>query len=175
MAGRETATRAKGAPSVATRPTRAKVRRTSKAAPRALVQVGPGGAWLADFQRGANPALPARGGGGAPPAAANEVYAAPATGYRLEEEFRRLSARWREETEHLSSTDVFTHPDYQRIIGLGSVVVPALLRDLSRTGAHWFWALRAITGENPVAAENAGNVRKMIEAWLAWGQARGLV
>ncbi|HEX8673792.1 MAG TPA: hypothetical protein VF710_17985 [Longimicrobium sp.] len=103
------------------------------------------------------------------------MYAAPATGYRLEEEFRRLSARWREETEHLSSTDVFTHPDYQRIIGLGSVVVPALLRDLSRTGAHWFWALRAITGENPVAAENAGNVRKMIEAWLAWGQARGLV
>jgi hypothetical protein len=105
----------------------------------------------------------------------NPVYAAPAAGHSLEEEFRELSARWRDETEHLSSTDVFTHPDYQRIIGLGSAIVPALLRDLSRTGAHWFWALRAITGENPVPAEDAGKVRKMIQAWLAWGEARGLV
>jgi len=174
MAGRERATRAKGAPSVVTRHTPAKVRRTARAAPRALVQVGPGGAWLADFQRGANPALPARGGGGVPLVAKNALYPAVA-GRSVDEQFRELSARWREETEHLSSTDVFTHPDYQRIIGLGTRAVPLLLRDLSATGAHWFWALRAITGENPVRAEDAGNVRKMREAWLAWGEARGMV
>lgn len=92
----------------------------------------------------------------------------------LEDEFYKLAAMWRSETEHLSSADVFTHPDYQRIIGLGRPVLPLLLRDLAATGAHWFWALRAIAGENPVRAEDAGNVRRMTEAWLAWGAERGL-
>jgi hypothetical protein len=93
----------------------------------------------------------------------------------LEDEFLKLAATWREETEHLSSTTVFTHAAYQRIIGLGPKVVPAILRDLARTGDHWFWALRAITGQNPVRPEDAGNVRKMAETWLAWGEAQGLV
>jgi hypothetical protein len=93
----------------------------------------------------------------------------------LEEEFQELAVRWREETEHLSSTSVFTHPVYQRIIGLGAPAVPLLLRDMIQTEAHWFWALRAITGENPVDAADAGNVRKMIDAWRAWGASRGLL
>ena len=92
----------------------------------------------------------------------------------LEEEFRNLAAQWREETEHLSSTDAFTHPAYQRIIGLGRDVVPLILRDLAATGAHWFWALRAITGENPVGEEDAGYVRRMTQAWLEWGRREGL-
>lgn len=174
MGGRETAARPKAPPSVVRRHTPAKVRRTARTAPRTLVRVGSGGAWLADFRRRANPALPTRSGGGAPPAA-ERLYAASAAAHQLEEEFRELAARWREETEHLSSTDVFTHPDYQRIIGLGSEIVPVILRDLAVTGAHWFWALRAITGENPVRAEDAGNVRRMTVAWLAWGAERGLV
>ncbi|MBD0319427.1 MAG: hypothetical protein ICV87_03775 [Gemmatimonadetes bacterium] len=57
---------------------------------------------------------------------------------------------------------------------MGSPVVPLLLHDMAETGAHWFWALRAITGENPVRAEDAGNVKRMIDAWLGWGRARGL-
>lgn len=93
----------------------------------------------------------------------------------VEEEFRELAATWRRETEHLSSTSVFTHPAYQRIIGLGSKAVPFILRDLASTGAQWFWALRAITGENPVRPEDTGDVRRMTEAWLAWGETRALL
>ena len=99
----------------------------------------------------------------------------PSSSHTPDEEFQELAARWRDETEHLSSTSVFTHPAYQRIIGMGRPVVPLLLRDLPRTQSHWFWALRAITGENPVAPEDAGNVQKMMDAWLAWGEAHGLV
>lgn len=101
--------------------------------------------------------------------------AAPWIEPALEDEFRRLAATWREETEHLSSTAVFTNAAYQRIIGLGPEVVPVILRDLARTGDRWFWALRAITGQNPVRPEDAGNVRKMAGAWLAWGEAQGFV
>jgi hypothetical protein len=48
-----------------------------------------------------------------------------------------------------------------------------MLADLRDTGSHWFWALREITGENPVAPEDRGYVDRMIQAWLAWGRERG--
>ena len=31
----------------------------------------------------------------------------------------------------------------------------------------------ALTGVNPVAAEHAGNLEKMAEAWLQWGRENG--
>lgn len=74
-----------------------------------------------------------------------------------------------------SSTEKAVHPAYQRIIGLGPAVVPLVLRELEQHGGHWFWALRALTGENPVRPEDAGQVRKMTESWLEWGRQRGLV
>jgi hypothetical protein len=36
------------------------------------------------------------------------------------------------------------------------------------------WALPDITGENPVAPSDAGNIRKMSEAWLTWGRDKGI-
>jgi hypothetical protein len=135
-----------------------------------------GFALLAELRQSNNPVFPApRGGYFRAPEQEVGQLPPPAPEPSLEEEFGRLAARWRDETEHLSSTDVFTHSDYQRIIGLGARVVPLLLRDLATTGAHWFWALRAITGENPVRAEDAGSVRKMTAAWLEWGEERRLV
>ena len=45
---------------------------------------------------------------------------------RLAAAFRELSERWRAETLYLSSTtEIATHPAYQRIIGLGPQVIPA--------------------------------------------------
>lgn len=70
--------------------------------------------------------------------------------------FHALARRWKEETEFLSSPDMFAHPAYQQIIGLGRPAAPLLLRDLEATGAHWFWALREITGENPVPPKTRG-------------------
>ncbi|HEX5726343.1 MAG TPA: hypothetical protein VFX98_12800 [Longimicrobiaceae bacterium] len=94
----------------------------------------------------------------------------------LRERFARLAAQWREETDHLSSvTPMVLHPAYQRIIGMGPAAVPLILEDLARTSDHWFWALQAITGENPVAPADSGQVPRMAAAWLAWGRERGLL
>ncbi len=89
----------------------------------------------------------------------------------LEQKFRRLVKQWREETLFISSsTERVLHPSYQKIIGMGPAVVPLVLREMQDRGGHWFWALRAITEEDPVDAQDAGHVKKMTEAWLQWGK-----
>jgi hypothetical protein len=90
--------------------------------------------------------------------------------------FDALAAEWKEATAFLSSTSAMVaQPAYQAIIGLGWPVVPLLLRDLEHEPVHWFEALRAITGEDPVAREHWGNIPAMAAAWLAWGRQRGLI
>lgn len=91
----------------------------------------------------------------------------------LEQTYQALAAKWREETGHISSiTKLVMHPCYQRIIGLGPAVLPILLRELQREPDYWFWALEAITGENPVDDKDMGNVPRMAEAWLNWARRR---
>jgi hypothetical protein len=65
------------------------------------------------------------------------------------------------------------HPAYQQIIGLGPKAVPLIVRSLRNEPDHWFWALKAITGEDPVAVDDRGDLRRMTESWLAWAAARG--
>ena len=92
------------------------------------------------------------------------------------ERFQDLARRWKAETALLSSsTAMIEHPSYQAIIDMGSSVVPLLLRELQREPVHWFEALKAITGEDPVPVEDWGRIPAMAGAWLAWGRARGLV
>lgn len=64
---------------------------------------------------------------------------------------------------------------YQHIIGMGWDAVPFLLVEMAREPDQWFWALEAITEENPVPQESRGRVREATEAWLAWGRERGLI
>jgi hypothetical protein len=92
----------------------------------------------------------------------------------IEQKFQRLAAVWRAETGHFSSTTkMFDHPAYQEIIGMGQDVVPSLLRDLEKEPDHWFAALRAITGAQPVPPEGRGSIEKMSEAWLSWAKEHG--
>ena len=93
----------------------------------------------------------------------------------LDDVFRDLATRWREQTSMLSSVaDIAAHPAYQSIVGMGADAVPLILNDLAENGPdHWFWALTAITRENPVTAEIAGDLQRMTEAWLEWGKQKG--
>ena len=92
----------------------------------------------------------------------------------LERTFFELANRWRDETALLSSvTRMAMHPAYQRIIGMGPAAVPLILRELEQRPEHWFWALTAITGEDPVRPEDAGDIERMSQAWLAFGHAQG--
>lgn len=89
-------------------------------------------------------------------------------------QFQALAQEWKRDARFASSPDrMFLIPSYQRIIGLGPRVVPSILRELRRAPNHWFWALTAITGENPVPADQTGNVRAMTSAWLEWGSQQG--
>ncbi len=90
---------------------------------------------------------------------------------RLTALFRQLADQWRSETQFLSSTTaICTHPAYQRIIGLGPQVIPLILAELSKEPRLWFWALRALTGENPASPDDQGRVQAMADAWLSWGR-----
>src|SRR3954447_12543922 len=87
----------------------------------------------------------------------------------IEERFQNLETTWHQAVAHQSASTIrYGHPAYREIIALGEPVVPLLLRDLEVNGRHWFAALKAITGEDPVPAADAGRVGRMAEAWLAW-------
>ena len=95
---------------------------------------------------------------------------------QLEALFAQLAAEWRQDTRYLSSTSaIATHQAYQRIIGLGPQVIPLILAELQREPGHWFWALTALTGENPVAPANQGRTQAMTAAWLKWGTDNGWI
>ena len=91
----------------------------------------------------------------------------------LEQTFHTLAAEWRAETEDLSDMqEVLMHPAYQRIIGLGPSVVPLILRELQCRPSLWFWALKMITGDDPVPP-GAETMKQVREAWLEYGRHRG--
>lgn len=92
------------------------------------------------------------------------------------ERFDRLALEWEEETRFLSSVhQIAMNRAYQQIIALGPVAVPLILRRMTETPGHWFWALQAITGEDPVQVEHAGDVRAMTADWLRWAGSRRLL
>lgn len=92
------------------------------------------------------------------------------------ERFQRLAAEWREQSRFLSnSAQMAMLRSGQRIIGMGLPVVPLILDELKRKPDQWFWALEAITEENPVPADAAGNVSLMAEAWINWGHRHGFI
>ncbi|WFU68583.1 hypothetical protein [Bradyrhizobium sp. CB2312] len=97
-------------------------------------------------------------------------------GQLVASEFKKHKKKWLSETMYYSSpVDRYLHESYARIIGLGWPAVPHILRSLAETPNDWFYALRAITGENPVSDSMAGDVVQMAQAWVAWGKARGLI
>jgi hypothetical protein len=92
----------------------------------------------------------------------------------LRDRFSELSRKWHEETDFLSSpADVFMNFNYQQIIGMGPAVLPLIIEELAGHGGRWFWALRAITGADPVPEPAHGRARQMRQAWLDWWEQNG--
>jgi ribosomal protein S18 acetylase RimI-like enzyme len=90
--------------------------------------------------------------------------------------FYNLASQWfREVTLTTSVTEICVHPAYQQIIGIGPEVTPFLLRELKREPIYWFWALRAVTGADPVQPSDRGNIDQMVSAWQSWGKEEGYI
>ena len=93
-----------------------------------------------------------------------------------EEEFQALADEWLADTRYESRVQsMIVHPSYQRIVGMGERALPLILQRLERETDHWFPALQAIAGENPVPPEDAGNLDAMTRSWLQWGRRRRLL
>jgi hypothetical protein len=92
----------------------------------------------------------------------------------LEARFRELARQWKEATLLMSSiTEMATQPAYQQIIGMGRAALPWIFAEMRRQPDQWFWALKAITGADPVAEADRGKVLVMTQAWLNWAKERG--
>ncbi len=90
--------------------------------------------------------------------------------------FQELKAIWNADTAILSSiTEIAMHPAYQQIIGMGRNAIPLILAEMKETPGHWFWALKSITGEDPVLPEQRGRIKEMTEAWINWGRNQGCI
>src|SRR2546425_7121364 len=87
----------------------------------------------------------------------------------LENEFNRLSELWKSVAAgpQSSVSRIVTHPAYLEIISKGEKMIPFILRDLQKEPNHWFIALKILAKQfSPVKPEDAGNIKKMTEAWL---------
>lgn len=92
----------------------------------------------------------------------------------LRKEFLKHAQAWQVETSFSSSIhETVLHPSYLRIIGMGPAVLPFIFQALEKNPTHWFSALFAITGADPVPEEDRGRVRRMAQHWIKWGKQRG--
>jgi hypothetical protein len=94
----------------------------------------------------------------------------------LRQQFQIFAAEWKQQSRYLSNmAQMALLQPYQRIIGMGPPAVPLILEELQSQPNQWFWALEAITGENPVTGGAAGNVAAMADAWIQWGKKSGII
>jgi hypothetical protein len=100
-------------------------------------------------------------------------------GQDLARSFREQVNLWKDQTGHLSSVrKAIAHPAYLRIIGLakystGHEIERLLLQELESEPDHWFAALNAVTGEDPVTREH--DFDESVNAWLAWGRKKRII
>ena len=84
--------------------------------------------------------------------------------------FHFLNEEWENDTAFFSSiTEIAMHTAYQQIIGMGPIAIPFILLEMQKRPGHWFWALKSITGEDPVPPESRGIINEMAKAWINWG------
>lgn len=92
----------------------------------------------------------------------------------VEKRFRALADQWHRETRHMSlPSDIVLNESYQKVIGMGPAVLPCIFASLRTQPRYWFAALRAITGDNPVAPNVQGEMSSMTTAWLEWARSNG--
>ena len=97
-------------------------------------------------------------------------------GERVEiERFRDLVDRWSAETYHISSlSDIEEHEALQEIIGMGQLVIPLILYELSEKPSWLLLALDAIVDDPPDLREGSqGGLLDSTSVWIEWGEKNG--
>ncbi len=92
--------------------------------------------------------------------------------------FEALANAWETDTRHTaSSKQIALHPLAQEIIGMGKPVIPLILIRMKKRPWFWFHALMELTQakENPVTPAMRGDMQQMTDAWIKWGEDRGII
>ena len=101
----------------------------------------------------------------------NSVFIREMYKQQVRRQFDYLNNTWQAETLFSSSiNEIVNNSAYRSIINLGGDVLPLIINDLKTTENHWFYALEAITGHNPIKAENKGIVSFMKNDWIEWAE-----
>lgn len=90
--------------------------------------------------------------------------------------FLELKDEWLRDTAfHSSLYIIYNHPAYRQIIAMGQSILTFIFYDLRDNDNFWFEALTEITNENVITPEMQGNFSLIKNAWLRWGEDRGLI
>ncbi len=90
-------------------------------------------------------------------------------------EFYNLYFQWKQEVKYASTTlEICMNPNYQKIIGMGEKVLPLLFFEIENRPDHWLWALKAITGADPIQPKSRGKLKEMCRDWLVWAKQQDL-
>jgi hypothetical protein len=87
----------------------------------------------------------------------------------IKQKFEQLVIQIEKDTIFVSNPhNWIDHPNYQKIIAMGKIVIPWLIDRLELSGITWIEALYRITKADPVPKEHYGNVDAMIKDWKEW-------
>lgn len=93
-----------------------------------------------------------------------------------QQKFNNLAATWKHDTQlESSASELLLNDAYQKIIGMGTDALPYIFQDLKSEPNHWFWALKSITGYDPLKPRQMGDLDEMTKEWLKWGSSKGYV
>ncbi len=90
---------------------------------------------------------------------------------QLKEKFEAYTSIWITETMFSSSVhEIINNSAYRSIVKLGKDVIPFIIEELKKEENHWFYALEALTGQNPIKQEHRGIIRLMKSDWIEWAE-----
>jgi hypothetical protein len=83
--------------------------------------------------------------------------------------FNKLKEEWQRDTVcEINLDKIHLHPAYLKIIALGRLALPYILRSLEQEGGHWYLALQTIVEED--VAEGLTTTEVAQVAWINWGR-----
>jgi hypothetical protein len=94
------------------------------------------------------------------------------------QKFENLADEWESETRHVaSSKKIASHPLVREIVKMGRPAVPLILRRMKDRPWFWFHTLKELTRVkvDPVRPSMRGDMQQMTEAWIKWGENRGII
>lgn len=90
---------------------------------------------------------------------------------QIKKRFDFYNSLWKNETMFSSSiSEITNNSAYRYIIGLGQEALPLIIKDFKTNDNHWFYALEALTGQNPIKENHKGIISLMKSDWLEWAQ-----